>query len=66
MIEELSPTYKMSYSLIIPHPIYALDWWNITGIGSDSWGQNTLPPIYNNILHGLLSTVPQAPLSEHF
>ena len=38
---------------------------NITWIGSDSWGNN-VPPRYNKIAHGLLSTIPQVNLSKKF
>ena len=38
---------------------------NITWIGSDSWG-DLVPPRYNKIAHGLLSTIPQVRLSEKF
>ena len=38
---------------------------NITWIGSDSWGDN-VPPRYNKIAQGLLSTIPQVHLSEIF
>ena len=36
---------------------------NITWIGSDSWG-GILPPKYNKITYGSLSTIPQVRLSE--
>ena len=38
---------------------------NITWIGSDSWGDN-VPPRYNKIAQGLMSTIPQVHLSEIF
>ena len=38
---------------------------NITWIGSDSWGDN-VPPRYNKIAQGLLSTIPQVHLSKTF
>ena len=38
---------------------------NITWIGSDSWG-GILPPKYNIITYGSLSTIPQVRLSEEF
>ena len=38
---------------------------NITWIGSDGWGDN-VPPRYNKIAQGLLSTIPQVPSSNIF
>ena len=38
---------------------------NITWIGSDSWGRR-VPPKYNKIAHGSLSTIPQVRLSKNF
>ena len=38
---------------------------NITWIGSDSWGSR-VPPRYNKVAHGSLSTIPQVRLSENF
>ena len=38
---------------------------NVTWIGSDSWGSR-VPPRYNKVAHGSLSTIPQVRLSENF